>query len=233
MPVPGGSGPREPELTEGCVCHGFVASSSLPGDGEASDSSGPISMQPNTHVQAHLLAGRVPVEACCQGWPGGHSPRMHYFRRGMARAGALFLTGREAGWAGFAPGRTPEFASKNPRTKVIAFISESTGPMPKIGRIRGRVWPSISTGQYQSCRSGKCTGRPTMSLEVRCWPEGVVYSQQSSAIGSSIRFNFGRQFSSFSGMERDLMGPWEDQNRPGRRRGRRPCPRSTSRSRWP
>lgn len=54
------------------------------------------------------------------------------------------------GRLGFAPGRTPEFASKNPLTKVIAFISESTGPFPKIGLIRGRVYPSINTGQYQS-----------------------------------------------------------------------------------
>jgi hypothetical protein len=31
----------------------------------------------------------------------------------------------------------PEFASKNVLTKVIAFISESTGPLPKIGLTRG------------------------------------------------------------------------------------------------
>jgi hypothetical protein len=40
---------------------------------------------------------------------------------------------------GFTPGRTSKFSSKNLRTKVIAFIRESTGPMPKIGLIRGRV----------------------------------------------------------------------------------------------
>jgi hypothetical protein len=55
---------------------------------------------------------------------------------------------------GFTPGRTSEFSSKNLLTKVIAFISASTGPLPKIGLIRGLVYPSIRTGQYQSRSSG-------------------------------------------------------------------------------
>jgi hypothetical protein len=40
---------------------------------------------------------------------------------------------------GFAPGKTSEFSSKNRLTKVIAFISESTGPLPKMGLMRGVV----------------------------------------------------------------------------------------------
>jgi hypothetical protein len=54
-----------------------------------------------------------------------------------------------------------------------------------------------------------------VSLAMRCCPSGVVYSQWSSAIGSSIRVSFGRHCSS-GGTGQLLMVPWVDPSRPDR-----------------